>query len=367
MRHVSSYLNWYVSVPELAYDLRSSGLSFFDCDLSLGTVDLSVNYARGNPETIRRVADYYQVHPGNVFVSSEGASGQNARVMRVLAELLQGKDEAVVEFPTYEPLLRQAQAHFRVVRRFERPESEGYRLNAEAIRRAITPRTGLVVLTNPHAPSASVADRGELREVMQLAHDHGFFVVCDEIYAEFNRAAVPSLFSVDSERAVVTTSFTKAFGLGGLRLGTALASHDLVDRFYADTLHTIGNSSNLVQTVAAKILAHDQDKLRRHVARWSGLKQKMEQWLDEMQLPYTPNRVGVTYWVETPMDDTYLWTNEVTIKKFRLAAVPGAFFLFNGDHRLGKSRMLRLGLGAVDPDAPFESTLEVLEKTMTTR
>jgi histidinol-phosphate/aromatic aminotransferase/cobyric acid decarboxylase-like protein len=364
MRHPSSYLNWYTCVPKLEYDFRSSGLLFFEYNLNLGNVDLSVNYAHGNPETVRLLADYYHVQPENVFVSSEGASGQNTRVIRILAELLKGKNEAVVEFPTYEPLLRQAQEHFRTVRRFERTKDEEYRLNPDAIRRTITAKTGLVVLTNPHAPSGSVADRGELNEVMQLANDHGFLVVCDEIYAEFNRAVVPSLFSIDPERAVVTTSFTKAFGLGGLRLGTALASEDMVDRLYLDALHTVGNSSNIVQEVAARILANDRTRLISHAERWSGLKRRMENWLEEMNLQYAPNRVGVTYWVESPIEDTYRWTNDVTIKKFRLAAVPGAFFLFKGDKRIVKSSMLRLGLGAIDPEIQFQDALEALGKAV---
>jgi aspartate/methionine/tyrosine aminotransferase len=364
MRHPSSYLNWYTRVPELEYDFRSSGLSRFNYNLNLGNVDLSANYAHGNPETVRLLAEYYHVQPENVFVSSEGASGQNARVIRVLAELHKDKSEALVEFPTYESLLRQAQEHFRTVKRFERTKQEGYRLNPDAIRRTITARTGLVVLTNPHAPSGSMADRDELSEVMQLANDHGFFVVCDEIYAEFNRAIVPSLFPIDPERAIVTTSFTKAFGLGGLKLGTALVSKDMVDRLYSDVLHTVGNSSNIVQAVAARILANDRTRLLSHAEKWSGLKRRMENWLEEMNLQYTPNKVGVTYWVESPIEDTYRWTNDVTIKKYSLAAVPGAFFLFKGDSRIVKSSMVRIGLGAIDPEIQFQGALEALEKTL---
>ncbi len=364
MKHPSVYLDWYVRVPRLKYDLRSSGLSFFQYDVNLSAVDLSINYANGNPETVRLLAEYYRVQPENVFVSSEGASCQNARVIRVMAEHLRGKNEAVVEFPTYEPLLRQVQEYFRVVRRFERRKEEGYRLNSEAIRKVITLRTGLLVLTNPHAPSGVVADKDELTELMQLSSEYGFFVVCDEIYAEFNRALCPPLFAIDSERAVVTTSFTKAFGLGGLKLGTALASKDLVSRLYSDVLNTVGNSSNIVQIIAGRILAQDQARLREHVGRWEGLKKEMEEWLDEHGLQYTPNRISVTYWVKSPSEDTCKWTNEVTIKKHSFAAVPGAFFLFKEGSRIVKSNMLRIGLGAVNPETPLSEDLEVLEKTL---
>ena len=364
MKHPSVYLNWYVRVPRLKYDFRSSGLSFFQYDVNLSRVDLSMNYADGNPETVRLLADYYNVQPENVFVSSEGASGQNARIIRVLGEHLKGKNEAIVEFPTYEPLLRHVQEHFRTVRRFERKKEEEYSLNPEAIRKVITARTGLLVLTNPHAPSGVVADKRELTELVQLSNEHGFFVVCDEIYAEFNRALSPSLFSISSERAIVTTSFTKAFGLGGLRLGTALASKDLVRQLYSDVLNTVGNSSNIVQIVAGKILANDQARLHKHVGRWSGLKREMEEWLDEHSLQYTPNKLGVTYWVESPIEDTYRWTNKVTVRKHSFAAVPGAFFLFKEGNKIAKSNTLRLGLGAINPEIRLWKALKVLEKAL---
>jgi histidinol-phosphate/aromatic aminotransferase/cobyric acid decarboxylase-like protein len=366
MKHPSVYLDWYVHVPRLRYDLRSSGLSFFPYDINLSGVDLSANYPNGNPETVRLLADYYHVQPENVFVSSEGASGQNARIIRVLAENLRGKgkNEALVEFPTYEPLLRHVQEHFRTVRRFERKKEEGYGLDLEAIREAVTARTGLLVLTNPHAPSGAVADRRELAELVQLSDERGFFVVCDEIYAEFNRALSPSLFSISSERAIVTTSFSKAFGLGGLKLGTALASKDLVSQLYSDVLNTVGNSSNLVQIVAGGILANDQARLHKHVARWSGLKREMEEWLDEHSLQYIPNKVSVTYWVESPIEDTYKWTDEVTIKKNSLAAVPGAFFLFKEGSKIVRSNMLRLGLGAINPETHLWEALEILGKAL---
>jgi aspartate/methionine/tyrosine aminotransferase len=351
MKHHSVYLDWYVRMPKLKYDLRSSGLSSFSYDANLRGVDLSINYVHGNPETTRLLAERYRVKPENVFVSSEGASGQNARIIRVLAEHLGGKNEALVEFPTYEPLLRQVQEHFRTVRRFERKEEERFSLNLEAINQAITHRTGLLVLTNPHAPSGASANRRELAELMQLANEHDFFVVCDEIYAEFNRALSPPLFSISSERAIVTTSFTKAYGLGGLKLGAALAAKELVDEFYTDVLNTVGNSPNIVQHIGAELLSTHWDRLEEHKQKWAPLRKQTEEWLNEMRLEFFPNKLGVTYWIRTPIKDTHKWTTELTIPRFCLATVPGSFFLFKKGYRLTRSNMVRVGLGNINPEA----------------
>jgi len=367
MKHPSSYLDWYVHVPKIKYDLRSSGIAYVKYILTLGEVDFSVNYAYGNPMAAKLLAQRYNVEAENVFISSEGASGQNARITRYLAERNRKKTEAIVEYPTYEPLLRQVQEHFRCMKRLERSEKESYRLDADGLRKAVSEKTGLLVLTNPHAPSGAVSDLSELKEVMAVAREYGFYVLCDEIYAEFDRDAVPTVFSADPEYGIVTTSFTKAYGLGGLKLGTALAEKNLVKELYTDVLNTVGNSPNIVQLIAVDLLTKGKRTLEMHTEKWTGVKDETAKWLKERDLEHFPNKVGVTYWVRLPTKDTYKWVNEHAIPRYSLAAVPGAFFLFKSGYRVVKSSMIRLGLGAIDPDKPnLADALGVLEEALHT-
>jgi len=365
MKHTSSYLEWYVKTPELRHDFRSSGIGRFHFNLNLGEVDLSTNFWHGNPEMLRSLARLYGVALENVFVSSEGTSGQNARIVRVLAEKSGAKNEAVVEYPTYEPLLRQVQEHFCSVKRLERKEEDSYRLDVDALRKVVTRKTGLVVLTNPHAPSGAICTSKDLREIMTVAHERGFYVLCDEIYAEFDRSAVPTLFSVDGKRGIVTSSFTKAYGLGGLKLGVALADKQIVDELYTDVLNTVGNSSNIVQIIASEILTKGKEKLEAHKQKWIRLKKVTEEWLNEKSIDYFPSKVALTYWIEMPVRDTYKWVNEKAVPRFSLALVPGAFFLFKSDYKIVESKMARLGLGNFNPQtADLADGLQTLEKAM---
>lgn len=365
MRHPSLYLDWYIHMPNIKYDFRSSGIGYFKYNLTLGNVDLSANYAHGNQETAKLLAARYHAQPENVFISSEGASGQNVRITRFLAEKHRKKNEAIVEYPTYKPLLRQVQEYFPRVKRLERKKKDAYKLDAEALRKIVSERTGLLVLTNPHAPSGAIADKSELKEIMTIAREHGFYVLCDEIYAEFERNAIPTLFSIDEEYGIVTTSFTKAYGLGGLRLSVALAKEYLVNEFYEDTLNTIGNSSNIVQLVAVELLTKGKENLEMHKQKWTRLKKETEDYLSEKGFEYFPNKAGVTYWVKTPIKDTHKWINNYAIPKYGLAPVPGAFFLFKNNYKLVRSDMIRLGLGSMSPDNPnLVEALEVLEKAI---
>ncbi len=324
----------------------------FNYSLNLGSVDLSANYAFGNPRTTKLLAARYKVKPANVFLSSEGASGQNARIIRYLAELDNKRNEAIVEYPTYEPLLRQVQEYFPRVTRLGRQEKEAYRFDADTLRAIVSRRTGLVVLTNPHAPSGAVASKREMAEIMEVAREHDLPVLCDEIYAEFDRKTVSTAFSADPVHGIVTTSFTKAYGLGGLKLGTALANEKLILGLYNDVLNTVGNSPNMVQVIASELLENGRQALDNHRQSWAKMRKETEEWLEAEHLRYFPNKIGVTYWVDLPIVDTYKWTNALTIPRYQLATVPGAFFLFENGCELATSNKVRVGLGGLNPDNP---------------
>jgi aspartate/methionine/tyrosine aminotransferase len=367
MKNPSLYLDWYIHVPKVKYDFCSSGLGYFKYNLTLGYVDLNVNYAYGNPDAAKCLAQRYNVQAKNVFISSEGATGQNNRIIRYLAEKNKRRNEAIVEYPTYEPLLRQVQEHFSHVKRLERREKESYRLDADALRKIVSEKTGLLVLTNPHAPSGAISNTNELKEIMTVASENGFYVLCDEIYAEFDRNAIPTVFSVNKDFGIATTSFTKAYGLGGLKLGVAIAKENLVNELYTDVLNTVGNSPNVVQIIAVELLTKGREELERHKQKWISLRKGTEKWLNEKSFEYFPNKVGVTYWVKVPIKDTNKWVNDYAVPKHSLAVVPGTFFLFKNDDELIKSNMIRLGLGNINPDKPnLTEALEVLEKALVT-
>jgi aspartate/methionine/tyrosine aminotransferase len=280
---------------------------------------------------------------------------------------LNGKIEAVVEYPTYEPMLRQAQSYFKQVKRIERKEENNYKFDLSELERTISDKTAALVITNTHAPSGVSLSIKELKEILDVASGHGCYVVCDEIYAEFDRAINPTLFSVGNEYAIVTTSFSKAYGLGGLKAGFALASKTVVDELYMNVLNTSGTDSNLVELTLINLLTEGKEAMEEHKRKWLKTRKKTEKWLKETDSisSYTPNNCGVVYWAETQLKDTHKWTNQLCIPKFSLAAVPGAFFLFK-KHEINKTNKLRLSAGAIDPEKAeaLDNALQSLEKAL---
>jgi DNA-binding transcriptional MocR family regulator len=76
------------------------------------------------------------------------------------------------------------------------------------------------------------------------------------------------------------------------------------------------------------------------------------------------NNCGVTFWLEVEkVRDTYRWTNQYTIPKISLSAVPGAFFLYEEGYRIVRSNQARLGVGNVRVDE-LEEALCAFEKAV---
>ena len=106
-----------------------------------------------------------------------------------------------------------------------------FRLTAEAIEAAVTPRTRALMIPYPNNPTGAIMPRAEMEKIAQVAARHDLLVISDEIYGELiyagERAAFASLPGMKA-RTVTINGFSKAFAMTGWRLGYACAPHDLL-------------------------------------------------------------------------------------------------------------------------------------------
>ena len=112
-------------------------------------------------------------------------------------------------------------------------ELNDYRLDTQALLDAVTPATRMMYLTSPHNPCGSLTTQDELDWLMEYLPDH-VLLVFDEVYWHF--ASDPDQARawkhVHADRNVVALhSFSKAFGMAGLRLGYAVSSPRIKQKF----------------------------------------------------------------------------------------------------------------------------------------
>ena len=108
---------------------------------------------------------------------------------------------------------------------------DGFRVTAEQIKAAITPRTKLLVLSYPNNPTGAILEHDDLKAIADVIRDTDIIVLSDEIYAELtygeNRHESIASFDGMWERTIVVNGFSKTFSMTGWRLGYACAPKPL--------------------------------------------------------------------------------------------------------------------------------------------
>jgi len=177
------------------------------------------------------IARRYRVHPDQTFTVSGGTSFANW--FACAAALNDARGEAIVEKPTYEPLLRIPQALGCRIVRLERRFEEGYAVDLRRFESLVTPRTRIAIVSNLHNPSGARIDGATLRRMASILRRVGAFLVVDEVYLEclFGRRADSCVHA--GPNVVTTNSLTKAYGLDGLRAGWVLGPREVIRRAWS--------------------------------------------------------------------------------------------------------------------------------------
>src|SRR4029453_12249225 len=99
---------------------------------------------------------------------------------------------------------------------FDRAFEDGFRLDPDRVRHAMTSNTRLIVVTSPHNPCGAIATRDELLEVGRIAESHGAHVLVDEVYLDVASDGHETPAAQLGEGFLSTRSLTKHYGLRGL-------------------------------------------------------------------------------------------------------------------------------------------------------
>ena len=230
MRHKQSeYMHWAKTQSRARYNLATSGVGPFpmrDLPFDPGTLEINGDNSYGHRRLMSAIAAKYEVDPDCV-VESGGTSMANHLAM---AAILEPGDEVLIEHPAYGLIVDAALYLGADVKRFSRPEENGFAVDPAEIRRVLTPRTRLIVLTNLHNPSSAWTPDAVLREVGDLARSVGALVLVDEVYLDAVYENTPKTSLHLGPEFVVTSSLTKVYGVSGLRCGWILAQPELAWR-----------------------------------------------------------------------------------------------------------------------------------------
>ncbi|MEJ1166578.1 pyridoxal phosphate-dependent aminotransferase [Variovorax sp. CCNWLW186] len=186
--------------------------------------DFSLDYgtAAGNPELRQEIANENGVHADDVVVT---VGGMHALFL-IAFTLCEAGDEAIVAEPVF-PLARNAlTAVGAVTRPLPLGFDTGYRIDLEALRQLLSPKTKLVSLASPQNPSGVAIPEQTLRDIVAMLAEHApdAWLLIDETYREAaygEDAAAPSAACL-GPKVISVSSLSKSHGSAGLRIGWAI-------------------------------------------------------------------------------------------------------------------------------------------------
>jgi histidinol-phosphate aminotransferase len=195
----------------------------------------------------RRLAEHYKISMDELIISS-GASDILAMAYHAVcfpdAEVLTGEAAFVVYFELGAIL------NVRMVR----VPMKDYGLDLERMASCITPNTRLVLIANPNNPTGTIIRQKELDAFIEKIPDR-VLVVLDEAYIEYVEDCPDFPKSLEYVRAgrsvLILRTFSKVFGLAGLRIGYGISRREVIDTLYKVRMAFNTNSVSQVAALAA--------------------------------------------------------------------------------------------------------------------
>ncbi|MFQ6012472.1 MAG: pyridoxal phosphate-dependent aminotransferase [Thermoplasmata archaeon] len=303
----------------------------------------------GIPELREAIAEQSAARNGipaqaeNVLVSST----KHALFAAMLAFAGPG-DEVLVSDPgwvSYRPMVRLAGATPVPV---PTTEEEAFALTPEAVAERVTPRTRLLVVNTPNNPTGAVYGLPALRGLADLAADHDFLLLTDEIYErmvyEGQHHAIAS-FPGAFERSITVNGFSKTYSMTGWRLGWAVAPVDLLQAINTVQQHSFTCATSFAQKGGVAALRGPQEPLEAMVEAFERRKEMVVKGLNGIPGVDCPEPQGTFYaWARYDDGLASVAMAERILEKARVAVIPGVAFGEEGEGRL------RLSFAAASED-----------------
>jgi aspartate/methionine/tyrosine aminotransferase len=227
----------------------------------------------------------------------------------------------------------------------------GWCLDMDALERLISPRTRLIAICNPNNPTGARFEAGDLDRIAAIADRYGSWILSDEIYrgAERDGRETPTIWG-RSDRVLVTSGLSKAYGLPGLRIGWIAGPPARIESMWSYHDYTTIAPGALNDALARHAL--EPTRRERLLARTRGILNRnypiIAGWLsDHAGFSYAPPDAGAIIYTRYchAINSTDLVTR-LRLEK-SLLIVPGDHFGMDGYLRLGfgdEPEHLRKGL-----------------------
>ncbi|MEL7350340.1 MAG: pyridoxal phosphate-dependent aminotransferase [Cyanobacteria bacterium P01_A01_bin.116] len=273
----------------------------------------------------------------NIMVTNGGKHS----LYNVLQALLDPGDEVIIPAPywvSYPEMVKLAGGQPVTV---TTTADTNYKITAEQLRAAVTPKTKLFILNSPSNPTGMVYTPDEIRALAAAVVETDIWVISDEIYEKilYDGAEHLSIGSVNSdifERTIVSNGFAKAYAMTGWRLGYLAAPADIIKGVNTLQSHSTSNVCTFAQYGGIAALTGPTDHLERMLVAFDQRRQAIVRIVNDIAGLSCVAPKGAFYLM---VDITQVGLDSITfceklLSEKYVATIPGVAFGAEGTIRV---------------------------------
>lgn len=267
--------------------------------------------------------------PEHVIVTHGSIGG----ITNACLALLKTGDQVILPepgYPSYCNIIKFAKAEPLLVQGFFR-EEEDWKFDVNAIIQAVTPRTKMIILSNPANPCGICLKEQDIVNLRNFCEKSGIYLVFDEVYDHFiynGTFCSGTPFVLESELMIRTGSFSKDFAMSGWRIGYLVASPSLILNLTAVQDGTLCCPSVIGQHAALFALQHKElieSQVKTVKNNLDLICHLLEPLVENEIFSYAKPQAGIFLFIKTPFIDSENLVMDI-LRKEKVALVPGKDF-----------------------------------------
>ncbi|HDD64693.1 MAG TPA: histidinol-phosphate transaminase [Firmicutes bacterium] len=202
----------------------------------------------------KALSEHLNVFPENIILGN----GSSEVISMFIRAFTNPGDEIILPYPSF--LIYRILSYENMVNPVEVPLDEDFSYNLEKMKKFITPRTKIIILCNPNNPTGTYINKYQLEKFLKEIPED-ILVLSDEAYFEYvEEEDFGSCFPyIKKKNLIVTRTFSKIYGLAGLRIGYGIARKEIIE--VLEKIRPPFNTTTLAQEAALAAL-QDQEHVK---------------------------------------------------------------------------------------------------------
>ena len=248
--------------------------------------------------------------PAEIIASAGGKQAE----ANVIAALFDEGDEVIIPTPAWVSFVAMVNLSGAEAKLVDCPEANGFLLDPERLRKAITPRTRGIILNSPSNPTGAVYSAEQLSVLAGILLEAGIWVMSDDVYEHIvYDGAVPHIFAIEPRlkpHGIVFNSLSKAYAMTGWRIGFAAGPREAIGAASRLQSQNSGNPNSITQAAAIEALTGPQDDIKAMMAEFRARRELVVarvRKLEGFKLPNVPQGAfyafpNISAWIGASLD-----------------------------------------------------------------